>query len=167
VNQIELDRALRQLRLSDMAAVLETRFRQAQAEAMTPLALVSCLVSDELTRRGERLLERRRKQAQFRDPQKTPDNFDFDFNKKMNRSLVFDLPTGSFIAKQITACFSVQRAAGKVIWPRPLGKPPFNRATVCCTGKLRSYSRNLPRHHRWHTQRMCGVIGFGASAHHR
>jgi hypothetical protein len=60
VNLIELDRALRQLRLSGMAAVLETRFRQAQAEAMTPLDLVSCLVSDELTRRGDRLLERRR-----------------------------------------------------------------------------------------------------------
>ena len=52
-------------------------------------------MSDELTRRGDRLLEWRRKQAQFRDPQVSFDNFDFDFdfNKKMNRSLVFDLAT--------------------------------------------------------------------------
>jgi len=40
------------------------------------------LVSDELARRGERLLERRTKQAQFRDSQKTLDNFDFTFNKE-------------------------------------------------------------------------------------
>ena len=49
------------------------------------------LVSDELYRCSTRLLERRRKQAKFRDPQKTLYNFDFSFNQKMNRSLVFDL----------------------------------------------------------------------------
>ena len=56
MNLIELQRALRQLRLGGMAAVLETRLRQAQAEAMAPIDLISCLVSDELTRRSERLL---------------------------------------------------------------------------------------------------------------
>ncbi len=96
MNLIELDRALRQVRLGGMAAVLETRLRQAQAEAMPPIDLISCLVSDELLRRSERLLERRRKQAQFRDPQKSLDSFDFSFNPKMNRSLVFDLATGAF-----------------------------------------------------------------------
>ena len=50
---------------------LETRLHQAQAEPMAPIDFLSCLVSDELTRRGDRLLERRRKQAQFRDPQAT------------------------------------------------------------------------------------------------
>ena len=49
------------------------------------------LVSDELDRRSMRLLEHRRKQAKFRDLQKTLYNFDFSFNQKMNRSLVFDL----------------------------------------------------------------------------
>src|SRR5437867_1467944 len=99
MNLIELNRALRQLRLGGIAAVLEMRLHQAQVESMAPIDLVSCLVSDELTRRGDRLLERRRKQAQFRDPQKTLDNFDFTFNPKMNRSLVFDLATAAFIAR--------------------------------------------------------------------
>src|SRR5947209_19220123 len=80
MNLIEMNRALRQLRLGGMAAVLETRLRQAQAEAMSPMDLIACLVSDELTRRSERLLERRRKQACFRDPQATLDNFSFAFN---------------------------------------------------------------------------------------
>ena len=71
MNVIELKRALGQLRLGGIAAVLETRLHQAQAEPMTPIDLISCLVCDELTRRSDRLLERRRKEAQFRDPQTT------------------------------------------------------------------------------------------------
>jgi len=96
-----------------MAAVLETRLHQAQAESMTPIDLISCLVSDELTRRSDRLLERRRKAAEFRDPQTTLDNFDFTFNKKMNRSLVFDLATANFIAKHEDALFLGPPGTGK------------------------------------------------------
>ena len=95
MNVIELDRALLQLRLGGIAAVLETRLRQAQAEAMAPIDLIACLVSDELTLRTDRLLQRRRKQAAFRDADRTLDNFDFTFNPKMNRRLVFDLATSA------------------------------------------------------------------------
>ena len=105
MNLIELQRALHQLRLGGMAAVLEARLRQAQAEPMTPLDLLSTLVSDELTRRSDRLLKRRRKHAGFRDPHKTLDNFDFTFNPKMNRSLVFDLATSAFIDRREDALF--------------------------------------------------------------
>ena len=93
MNLIELQRSLRQLRLGGMAAVLETRLHQAQTEPMAPIDLLATLVNDELTRRSGRLLDRRRKQAGFRDPNKTLDNFDFQFNPKLNRSLVFDLAT--------------------------------------------------------------------------
>jgi DNA replication protein DnaC len=113
MNLIELDRALRQLRLGGMAAVLETRLRQAQAESMAPLDLISCLVSDELLRRSDRLLERRHKQAEFRDPQKTLDNFDFTFNPKMNRPLVFDLAAGAFITRHEDALFLGPPGTGK------------------------------------------------------
>jgi hypothetical protein len=60
MNLIEMNRALRQLRLGGMAAVLETRLQQAQAEAMAPIDLIACLISDELTRRGDRLLVKKR-----------------------------------------------------------------------------------------------------------
>src|ERR1700736_529879 len=96
-----------------MAAVLENRLRQAQAETMAPIDLISCLVSDELTRRADRLLERRRKQAGFRDPDRTLDNFDFTFNPKMNRSLVFDLATATFIGKREDALFLGPGGTGK------------------------------------------------------
>src|SRR5690242_20922898 len=96
-----------------MATVLETRLRQDQSENMAAIDLMSCLIGDELNRRSERLLERRRKQAAFRDPDRTLDNFDFTFNPKMNRSLVFDLATGVFIAKREDALFLGPGGTGK------------------------------------------------------
>jgi DNA replication protein DnaC len=113
MNILELERSLRQLRLGGMAAVLETRLRQAQAEPMAPIDLIACLVSDELARRSDRLLERRRKQAGFRDPDKSLDNFDFAFNPKMNRSLVFDLATAAFVGKREDALFVGPGGTGK------------------------------------------------------
>jgi DNA replication protein DnaC len=113
MNLIELERSLRQLRLGGMAAVLETRLRQAQVDSMPPIDLLSCLVSDELTRRSDRLLERRQKAAGFRDVQRTLDNFDFAFNPKMNRSLVFDLATASFIGRREDALFLGPGGTGK------------------------------------------------------
>jgi DNA replication protein DnaC len=113
MNLVELQRSLRQLRLGAMATVLETRLRQAQAEPMAPIDLISCLVSDELTRRADRLLERRRKQAGFPDPHKSLDNFDFSFNAKMNRSLIFDLAAGGFISRREDVLFLGPGATGK------------------------------------------------------
>jgi len=109
----ELDRALRQLRLSGMAVALEARLRQAQAERLAPLDLVAALVTDELVRRQDRLLERRRTHARFRDPGKTLDTFDFDFNKKMDRARVFELATGRFIAAHEDALFLGPPGTGK------------------------------------------------------
>src|SRR5215475_7700290 len=122
MNLPELQRALKQLRLGGMAAVLETRLHQAQAEPMVPIDLISCLVSDELTRRSDRLLERRRKQAGFRDANRTLDNFDFTFNPKMNRSLIFDLATAAFIGKREDALFLGPGGTGKSHLAQAIGQ---------------------------------------------
>jgi DNA replication protein DnaC len=122
LNVIELQRSLRQLRLGGMAAVLETRLHQAQAEPMAPIDLLACLVSDELTKRADRLLERRRKEAGFRDPNRTLDNFDFGFNPKMNRSLVFDLATGGFISRREDALFLGPGGTGKSHLAQAIGQ---------------------------------------------
>src|SRR5260370_32706585 len=122
MNLIELERALRQLRLGGVAAVLETRLHQAQSEAMAPIDLISCLISDELSRRSERLLDRRRQQAEFRDAHKTLDQFDFNFNPKMNRSLVFDLATCAFIGKREDALFLGPGRTGKSHLAQAIGQ---------------------------------------------
>jgi DNA replication protein DnaC len=100
MNLVEIDHALRKLRLSGMADVLETRLRHAQTERLAPIDLISTLVSDELLRRQDRLSGRRIKAARFRDPDRSLDSFDFDFNKKMNRALIYELATARFVAQR-------------------------------------------------------------------
>src|SRR6201993_2154594 len=113
MNLIELNRALHQLRLGGMVATREPRLQQAQAESMAPIDLISTLVSDELACRSKRLLDRRHKQAQFRDNDKRLDNFDFQFNAKMNRALVFDLATAGWVGKREDALFLGPPGSGK------------------------------------------------------
>ncbi len=113
MNLVELQRALRQLRCSGMAAGLETRLLEAQTAKLAPIDFLSTLVQDELLRRQDRLLERRVKQAGFRDRGKTLDTFDFDFNKKMNRRLVFELATGRFVTQHEDGLFQGPPGTGK------------------------------------------------------
>jgi DNA replication protein DnaC len=113
MNLVELQRALRQLRCSGMAAGLETRLLQAQTEKQAPIDLLSTLVSDELLRRQDRLLDRRLTQAGFRDVGKTLDTFDFEFNKKLNRRLVFELAAGRFVTQHEDGLFLGPPGTGK------------------------------------------------------
>jgi DNA replication protein DnaC len=113
MNLVELQRALRQLRCSGMAAGLETRLLEAQTAKLAPVDFLSTLVQDELLRRQDRLLARRIHQAGFRDQGKTLDTFDFDFNKKMNRRLVFELATGRFVTQHEDGLFLGPPGTGK------------------------------------------------------
>ena len=85
----------------------------ARLHTLAPIDFLSTLVSDELLRRQDRLLDRRVKQAAFRDVGKTLDAFDFDFNKKMNRRLVFELATGRFVAQHEDGLFLGPPGTGK------------------------------------------------------
>lgn len=113
MNLVELNHALLKLRLGGMARVLESRLLQAQAEPLAPIDFISALVSDELVRRGDRLIERRVKHAAFRDTGKTLDAFDFDFNKKMDRRLVFELATARFVTQHEDALLLGPPGTGK------------------------------------------------------
>ena len=122
-----------------MAAVLETRLLQAQSENMAPIDLISILVSDELACRSKRLLERRHKQAQFRDANKRLDNFDFQFNPKMNRNLVFDLATAGWVGRREDAL--VPRSA----WQRQESLRTGHRTRRHPAGLPRALSRSPQR----------------------
>jgi DNA replication protein DnaC len=121
MNEIEIDRALRQLRLSGMADTLETRLLEAQSQPQVPLDFLSTLVGDELLRRQDRLLARRIKQARFRDANKTLDTFDFQFNPKMNRKLVFELATARFVSQCDDALLLGPPGTGKSHLAQALG----------------------------------------------
>jgi len=91
----ELDRSLRHLRLGGMADTLVVRAQQARSDTLGPLDFLGLLVTDELQRRRDRLVERRVKAAGFRD-RKTLDTFNWTFNQ-IDRALIFELATGRFI----------------------------------------------------------------------
>jgi len=122
MNITELDRALRSLRLSGMALSLEARLVQAQSERMAPADFLSTLVNDELIRRQDRLLTRRFKDAKFRDADKRLDNFDFDFNRKIERHLVFELATGHFIDRHEDVVFLGPPGTGKSHLAQAIGR---------------------------------------------
>ena len=134
MNLVELDQALRKLRLSGMADVLDTRLLQAQTEQMAPIDLLAALVTDELQRREDRLLARRHKQARFRDPDRSLDGFDFAFNKKINRALVFELATARFVAQR-----------EDVLLLGPPGSGPPSAKTFCCSGRPGPARATLPK----------------------
>ncbi len=121
MNLIELNLALMKLRLGGMAETLEARVLQAQSEALAPIDFLSSLVSDELTRRSDRLLARRVKQAGFRDAGKTLDTFNFDFNKKMDRRMIFELAAGRFVLQHEDALFLGPPGTGKSHIAQALG----------------------------------------------
>jgi len=121
MNVLELQRALRQLRCSGMALALEARLLEAQAEKLVALDFLARLVQDELVRRQDRLLARRLHQAGFRDAGKRLDTFDFDFNKKLNRALVFELATARWITQHEDALFVGPPGSGKSHLAQALG----------------------------------------------
>jgi hypothetical protein len=142
MNLVELDHALRKLRLSGMAAVLETRLRQAQTDKAAPIDLVSALVTDELMRRQDRLSARRLKQARFRDGDRALDSLDFDFNKKMNRALIYELTTARFVVQREDVLMLGPPVPARAMWRRRSAARPSSKATASSTVTPTSSSRN-------------------------
>lgn len=115
----ELDNSLRQLRLGGMADCLTVRAQQARSESLGPLDFLGLLLHDEMERRRDRLLDRRVKEAEFRDP-KTLDTFNFGFNK-IDRSLIFELATCKFLERHEDVLMLGNAGVGKSHLAQALG----------------------------------------------
>ena len=112
MNMTEIERALRELRLSGIADTLSTRVMQAQAAQQPFLETFAAMLQDELDRRRSRLMERRFKRSGLAERLALVD-FDWRFNPKLPRSACFELHTLKFIAEGANALIIGKPGTGK------------------------------------------------------
>lgn len=112
MNLNEIERTLRALRLSGIAATLNTRVMQAQASQQPFLETFAAILQDELDRRRSRLTERRFKQSRL-DERATLADFDWRFNPRLPRSACFELHTLKFLADGANALLVGKPGTGK------------------------------------------------------
>lgn len=84
------------LRLSGLLNSLELRLQEAEANRLPYAEFLELLFQDEINVRHQRLLARRHKSADFREP-RSLDNFDFNFNPTINRTQIYELATCQFV----------------------------------------------------------------------
>jgi DNA replication protein DnaC len=112
MNMVEIERALRQLRLSGIAETLSTRVMQAQASQAPFLETFAAMLQDELDRRISRLTQRRYKRSGL-DEKVSLADFDWRFNPKLPRAACFELHTLKFIAEGANALIVGKPGTGK------------------------------------------------------
>jgi DNA replication protein DnaC len=112
MNMVEIERALRELRLSGIAETLSTRLLQAQAAQEPFLQTFAAMLQDELDRRRSRLLDRRYKRSGL-DEKLTLADFDWRFNPKLPRAACFELHTLKFIGEGANALIVGKPGTGK------------------------------------------------------
>lgn len=108
----EIERALRELRLSGIADTLNTRLMQAQSAQQPFLDTFAAMLQDELDRRRSRLTERRFKHSQL-DERLALSDFDWRFNPKLPRQACFELHTLKFITEGANALIIGKPGTGK------------------------------------------------------
>lgn len=108
----DLTRKLKHLRLSGIAEVLPVRNQQAVSGNLSYVEFLELLIEDELSRRRDRLFARRIKKAGLPE-KKTIDTFDFSFNPKIPKQLIFDLATARFVSQAKGVLFIGPPGVGK------------------------------------------------------
>ena len=103
---------LRQLKLSGMLLTLEQRASQATERQLSPTDFLALLLDDELERRSQQRLARQLKLSGC-DEQKTLARFDFSAAPGVNRSLIQDLASCTFIQRHENLLLTGPSGVGK------------------------------------------------------
>ena len=108
----EIERALRELRLSGIADTLPMRVMQAQVAQQPYLGTFAAMLQDELDRRRSCLMERRFKRSDLAE-RLTLTDFDWRVDPKLPRNACFELHTLKFICEGATALILGKPGTGK------------------------------------------------------
>ena len=108
----EIERALKQLRLSGVRATLETRILESQASNLNFLETFSLILQDELDRRQSRLIDRLYRTSGL-DERTSLEEFDWGYNPKIPKRLCFELHTLKFINEGSNAILIGPPGTGK------------------------------------------------------
>lgn len=108
----------RKLRLSGLLSSLELRLEEARSHQLPHDQFLELVFQDELNIRQQRLIDKRKKAAGFRD-HKTLEDFDWSFNPGIKRPLFYELASGQFIR---------QRRDVLLVGPPGLGKSHLAQA---------------------------------------
>jgi DNA replication protein DnaC len=108
----QLKSALKRLKLSGLLSSLEVRLHEAQGNQLSHLEFLELIISDEISLREDRAIERRVRAAGFREL-KTIEDFDFSFNSSINRRQIMELATCKFIRQQRDILFTGPPGVGK------------------------------------------------------
>ena len=116
----ELGEMLKRLRLSGILHTLDERNREAVERKLAYTDFLALLIQDEVARRDQKKFDLRLKRAGFRSS-KTLEAFDFDFNPKAPRELIYDLGTCRFVAEKVSALIVGPCGTGKSHLAQALG----------------------------------------------
>ena len=117
---------LRQLRLSGMVHTLDVRAAQALERQLAPTEFLALLLDDELERRSQKRLARRLAQSGC-DGQKTLAHFDFSAAAGVNRTLIQDLATCTFVPRHENVLLCGPTGVGKSHLANGLGLEALKR----------------------------------------
>ena len=117
---------LRQLRLSGMVHTLDVRAAQSIERQLSPTEFLALLLDDELERRSQKRLTRRLAQSGC-DNQKTLADFDFAATPGVNRTLIQDLATCTFVTRHENVLFCGPTGVGKSHLSNALGIEALKR----------------------------------------
>jgi DNA replication protein DnaC len=92
-------KALKRLRLSGLTQTLDVRLQEAAGHNLSHGEFLELILQDELAIREDRVLARRVRAADFREP-RTLEDFDWQFNTSIKRKQVYDLATCRFVRER-------------------------------------------------------------------
>jgi len=123
---VQLTPQLNSLRLGGMVESLELRNRESIGRKLSYVEFLALLVQDELERRAANKLKLRLRRANF-DSTKTLENFEFDFNPRINQKQIFDLATCRFIREKENVFLCGKTGVGKTHLAVALGNEACRR----------------------------------------